>query len=116
MEDTQITYAIAKLANEKGIKDCMINDKLITQSILQKILREEYEIHVHSKVEFIGSDEWEYSYKIKYLPKDKQDVKRRTLEFKTIYSFKEDGTTYIGAWNTYEKALEEGLLKALTLM
>ena len=84
-----------------------------TQSLLQKWLREEHQIHVHSKIEFVGTDEWEFSYKIKYLPRDKFEAKRRSHEFKEVYSYVESPSGYIGAWRTYEEALENGLLEAL---
>lgn len=87
-----------------------------TQSLLQKWLRENHEIHVHSKIEFTGTDEWEFSYKIKYLPKDKFEAKRRSPEFKEVYSYVESPSGYIGAWRTYEEALEIALTKALTLI
>ena len=87
-----------------------------SQSLLQRWLREKHEIHVHSKIEFVGTDEWEFSYKIKYLPKNKFEVKRRSIEFETIYSFIESPGSYSGTWRTYEQALEQGLQHALNLI
>lgn len=142
MDETLIEFETAKLAKEKGFekpqqkgyythgeaqwilwvdgenyneqKDFLAYAP--TQSLLQKWLRENHEIHVHSKIEFTGTDEWEFSYKIKYLPKDKFEAKRRSPEFKEVYSYIESPSGYIGAWRTYEEALEKGLQKALTLI
>jgi len=140
MEEQLISIKVAKLAKEVGFTTndnswTLISDgheysanceggfsgtedtfKIVTQSLLQKWLREEHEIHIIAHREGIGSDEWDYSYDIEYLPKDKCDVKRRSIEFKYIHSYFEQGGTYIGAWNTYEEALEEGLMHGLKLL
>lgn len=87
-----------------------------TQSLLQKWLREEHEIQVYATMESLGSDEWGYSYEINYLPKEHQNAKRRVCRFEYIDSYKEFGSTYEGAWDTYEEALESALLEALKLI
>ena len=79
-----------------------------TQSLLQKWLRDNYDIFVSVKRIPTGSDEWEFSYIIEYLPKDKRDVKRRCPEFR--YNFTSQ------RWNDWEDALEEGLKEGLKLI
>ena len=131
-----ITFSTAKLAKEKEFpqeyypyyneqKNIIIHSitkpfglmyYASSQSQLQKWLREEHEIHICVTLECIGSDEWEYSYNIIYLPKDEMNEKRRSSKFQTIYSFNGAGSSYIGAWETYEEALEEAFLPmAITL-
>lgn len=74
------------------------------------------DIFISSDMEMIGSDEWEFSYKITHLPAEHCLEKRRCGFFKTIYSYKEYGGTYIGAWRTRAEATDEALLKALELL
>jgi hypothetical protein len=76
-----------------------------TQSLLQKWLRDEFDIFVSVKRIPTGSDEWDFSYAIEYLPRDKRDVKRRCLEFMNSYTSQR--------WNNWEDALEEGLKEGL---
>lgn len=78
------------------------------QSLLQKWLRDEFDIFVEVKRIYTGSDEWEFSYAIGYLPRDKRDVKRRCQEFMHSYTSQR--------WNDYEDALEEGLKEGLKLI
>lgn len=87
-----------------------------TQTQLQKWLREKHEIHIVVKRKTVGSDEWEYSYEINYLPKDCWELKRRSSSFIYVASFGATSSTYIGAWRTYEKALEQALLHGLKLI
>lgn len=79
-----------------------------TQTILQKWLRDNYDIFVSVQRVPTGSDEWEFSYIIEYLPQDKRDVKRRCPEFR--YNFTSQ------RWNDWEDALEEGLKEGLKLI
>lgn len=137
MTDQLISFKTAKLAKEKGFfaptgapalgydpdgneySTCLIESDFIcrsTLSLLQKWLREEHEIYVSAELTPIGSDEWEYSFTIQHLPKDKWAAKRRVSEFKTTSSFKISGGVYVGAWVTYEEALEAGLYYALKLI
>jgi hypothetical protein len=85
-----------------------------TQSLLQKWLRHEAQVHIEITRETIGSDEWVFGYKIHWLPKEFWDAKRRCLHFQYIESFSESpGGTYTGGWDTYEEALENALLRAM---
>lgn len=74
------------------------------------------DIFISSEMEMIGSDEWEFSYKITHLPAEHCLEKRRCGFFKTVYSYKEYGGTYIGAWRTRAEATDEALLKAFELL
>lgn len=67
------------------------------------------DIYIFHTFESLGSDEWEIGYQIKYLPKEAQDLKRRTNSFVTVNSFTCPGATYSGAWPTITEALEEGI-------
>lgn len=49
--------------------------------------------------EIVGSDEWEYAFKIMYIPFDKSNEKRRSAEFIYFDSFKMGFGTYVGAWH-----------------
>lgn len=64
----------------------------------------------------IGSDEWEYSYSINYLPIEFKDYKRRGIHFKWIHSFREDGTCYEGAWGDKNEAREECLKRLIQII
>ena len=78
------------------------------QSLLQKWLRDNYDIFVSVQRIPTGSDEWEFSYSIEYLPRDKRNVKRRCSEFMYSYTSQK--------WNDWEDALEEGLKEGLKLI
>jgi hypothetical protein len=58
----------------------------------------------------VGSDEWEYGYKVVYLPKEFENAKRRAIYLATKESFQEGMSSYSGAWHTpteaYEAAIE----------
>lgn len=71
---------------------------------------EESFIYVHTYMEGIGSDEWVFGYRIDYLPKTAQNLKRRATSFEKIESLKfSGGATYFGGWDTMEEALIEGI-------
>ena len=118
MEDTLISFQVAKLAKEKGFKlgsgwqiRSLFNikdgktfcEKTIetpehacercSQSLLQKWLREVYNIHIAVLPKILPSNEIKY-----YCFKGK--IKK---DFKGLY-------------NTYEEALEKGLQEALKLI
>lgn len=57
----------------------------------------------------LGSDEWGFTYQIRYLPKEFENAKRRVGHIIIIDSFDGAGSTYIGAWDTIEEALIEGI-------
>ena len=105
MEDTRITLETAKIAKEKGCNlenctcggypDCICYDKRISQSLLAKWLREEYNIIV--LVDYEGIDGYYYKF----------------------YSYKEGNKNYDASdknYNTYEEAYEIGLQEALKLI
>ena len=99
MEDTLINFETAKLAKEKGfdfiyiIDNELTNHSLITQSLLQKWLREVHNIHI--TVTSISQESWQYHIQ---KPKDKL------------------GDNYNEDYENYEEALEDGLQESLKLI
>lgn len=142
MKDELVTFETAKLAKEKGFDESCsyyidsrfptlhctgdldeqnihpsLDYKAPTQSLLQRWLREQHMIYISVDPETIGSDEWEWTYKIQHLPKEHREVKRRCGHFVYKSSYNESpGGTYWGAWRTYEEALEIGLKDGLSLI
>jgi hypothetical protein len=57
----------------------------------------------------LGSDEWGFSYRITYVPKEYRNAKRRVGHLIHIDSFAGAGSTYVGAWDTIEEALINGV-------
>lgn len=113
---------LINLSREKGF---MSRDSLVTvydsyyplwMCELQKWTREVHYIYITVVKQTLGSDEWGFAYEISYLPKEFEDAKRRCPHFINIDSFHGGGASYAGAWDTYEEALENGLLKALNLI
>ena len=106
MEETIITFETAKLAKEKGFDfSYVMNNELtiyslITQSVLQKWLRENYNnlIAVYSNASGYC---WEH-----------MDANGGTHRKDSEYSGPNDS----GCWDTYEEALEIGLQEALKLI
>jgi hypothetical protein len=105
MEEQLISFETAKLAKEKGfdfiyiIDNELTNHSLITQSLLQKWLREKYDIHIeilnHNNNLYYGDliyDDAHYDYDDETVKNDAENCK------------------------TYEKALEICLYKALKLI
>lgn len=102
-----------KLGNIKPSKRKVYHDvraiyEAPTLYVLQSWLRDMYDVFVSVKRIPTGSDEWEFSYIIEYLPQDKRDVKRRCPEFRYNYTSQR--------WNDWEDALEEGLKEGLKLI
>jgi hypothetical protein len=79
--------------------------------ILQQINKlSDKDIYVLPYREGIGSDEWIFGYRVEYLPKEAQDLKRRATSFVTVDSLKfSGGATYFGGYDTIEQALIEGI-------
>ena len=77
---------------------------------------DDYYIHISTDIEIIGSDEWEFSYKITWLPIEHDNEKRRCGWLKTKYSYIDGGSSYSGAWDTRNEATNESLLKAFELL
>lgn len=70
-------------------------------------------IYIVIDLEHLGSDEWEFAYTIKYLPKEAQNLKRRATSFKEVNSFVHaGGATYSGAWDSYDECLEKAIAHA----
>jgi hypothetical protein len=93
----EISFETAKLAKEKGFKGICFQDEMggdifPTQALLQKWLREEHNIHI---MIFPSLDLTEY--------------------YVDVIS-KEDRTFIDTPHNTYEEALEQGLVEALELI
>jgi hypothetical protein len=57
----------------------------------------------------LGSDEWGFVYEITYLPKEFENAKRRIGHMVEKESFMGAGNSYVGAWDTIEEALMEGI-------
>ena len=94
MKEQLISFETANLANSKDIKNLMKDGKLCTQSLLQKYLREEFDIHI-----IIASSNIKgYNYGV---TKEKGFLGISTKEF---------------PYNTYEEALEAGLQEGLKLI
>lgn len=96
MKDQLITYETAILAKEKGCN--ILNLPSITQSILQKWLRENYKIMV-----------WVY-------PNGRDSSDFVVWDYKVFDNRKQFDVLDGGVDSTYEQALEEGLKKGLELI
>ena len=73
-------------------------------------------IYVTHYVEGIGSDEWEFIFNIKYIPKSNRTDKKRGASFVEICSFKCYGVTYSGTYNTRDEAIWAGINFAIPLI
>ena len=125
MKDQLISFDAAKLAKEKGFKEYCIayfsisgeemyfredgmyfhsngaNGRLIlrpTQSLLQKWLREQFFYHIY----LIPLDNNKWGFEVKYI----------SLMLDDFISYLYSGYEY----NSYEEALESGLMKALEMI
>jgi hypothetical protein len=124
MKEELINFETAKLAKEKNYtSDCYdffirgeIEYKRPTQGLLQKWLREKHDINITVARVALGSDEMEYCYSVIHLPKEFEDAKRWVSLLERIDSFSSYGSTYSGAWRTYEEALEQALQESLKLI
>ena len=110
MKDELITLETFKLAKEKGFDlkicdcggfpDCICDqDKIApTQSLLQRWLREEYFIHASSHCNHSG---WFW------------DIEKTNGTSLVVFELQDNMS---GHFNTYEQALEAGLLEALKIV
>ena len=108
MEDTRVTFETAKLAKEKGCNlenctcggypDCICYDKRISQSLLQKWLREVHNLHISINVGL------PHKAPIMYYSNIIKFVKHHKSKFKSEF------------YKTYEEAYEIGLQEALKLI
>ena len=127
MEEQLISFETAKLAKEKGfdfiyiIDNELTNHSLITQSLLQKWLREKHQIIVDVSLDFFNSYTKE---SIKYSPTfyTYSNNKKRFWIY-TDYINSDECTKKMQEempifqnYSTYEKALEIGLQEALKLI
>ncbi len=84
-------------------------------ALLLKWLLNNHYLYITTEWVDLGSDEWEYGWKIGYLPPDKRDLKRRAPAWIWRESFLlSGGVTYSGAWPTPTEALVHGIHYALT--
>ena len=128
MEDTLINFETAKLAKEKGfdfiyiIDNELTNHSLITQSLLQKWLREIHSIHIEVLPRYqpkkLNTEEVLYSWAISCKPFDKYDGHNDVLNH---WIGIHNGAPYIEdifyhVVKTYEEALEFGLQESLKLI
>jgi hypothetical protein len=125
MKDELVSFEVAELAKKKGFdwmsyfyedgeffyewlvyEDSQIDVSRVilrpTQSLLQRWLREEYQIIVNSYANASG-----YCWESHYTP-ERGGTHIADSEF--------SGPNESGCWNTYEQALEKGLQKALELI
>lgn len=84
------------------------------ENLLQDIsLLEKNQVYVSHELITLGSDEWEFGWKITWLPLEHREQKRRASHLKTRESFQlTGGATYIGSWPTIKLALMEGISHA----
>ena len=93
------------------------NTGLPTQSLLQRWLREVHEIQVSIDYQGIESDSMEWCYTIKQLPEEFKNAKRWVQHVVEIQSGQfHVNNTYSGFFESYEEALEAGLVQALKLI
>lgn len=102
MEERVISLETDKLAKEKGINleqcrcggfpECICVDKRSTQSLLQKLLREKYNIHIWIVPMYLNYPNFKYDYHI-------EDFQRHIISDKGC--------------KTYDQALEEALIESL---
>ena len=130
MKEELITFETAKLAKEKGfdevtdinyyedynyklesnfngLKHSDGNNYFIsapTQSLLQKWLRDKHNIHIQCEV------------RVTYGEYKKSFVNLYQMNVFTISGDMKNHTTFTGNYNTYEEALEAGLVEALKLI
>lgn len=118
MKDQLISFETDKLAKEKGcnlencrcggFQDCICYDKRITQSLLQKWLREKHNLYVYI-VPVINDKKGSNS-----------EFYLATSVFK-FFEIKENKVQWnnkdiLGKFQKYEEALEQGLQEALKLL
>ena len=133
MKEQLTSFETARLAREKGFKgvpcfhcfdmdgkdqsngDMYTNQPTSTyiarptQSLLQKWLRDKQDISLCVVQEGLGYGEFCYVWQIWTF-----NMKKQELEY--IDSFSGSGSIYVGGWNKYEDALEDGLQQALKLI
>ena len=123
MEEQRISIKTAILYRDKGLHDKRVNGLqtcnnegcgiMITQSLLQKLLREYHKIEV-----FVSPDNVDWTW-----PLDNDDVSTTCEGYRVNYGYI-DGKPHnydgfeleICGFKTYEEALEEGLYNALKLI
>lgn len=71
---------------------------------------EKKHVYVSTELVSLGSDEWEFGFRVDYLPKEFRELKRRasSLQSKQSFAFS-GGATYMGAWPTIAEALANGV-------
>ena len=105
MKEQLITFETAKLAKKKGcslrkcacgkLPKCTCTESTLSQSLLQRWLREKHNIHIEIMALFPLSETW--------------DV--------TVFLYKDDiSNIEVGVYKTYEEALEFGLRGAIKLI
>lgn len=121
MQEQRITLETAKFAKEKGFDidycqcggfpDCICTDKSPTQSLLQKWLREEHNIHTEIRTFYRN---WIFNiYDLTKLP-NRQSLLHINCENDFIEFLEENNVST--NMSSYEFALEQGLQEALKLI
>lgn len=77
---------------------------------------ERHFIYILIDIETLGSDEWEYAYIIKYIPKENRSDKKRAASFQYIKSFKDGEGGYSGAWSEKTECVSEAIKRSLKLI
>lgn len=83
------------------------------QASVAKWLRDVHDINLFVHQECIGSDEFCYTYEMKYLPKEFADCKRKATKYIYVQSFCMGFGSYSGGWDNYEEAELEGIREAI---
>jgi hypothetical protein len=96
--------------NHNGVQWTNLNIPAPTIGEVVIWLYEKHGIWISVETCIIGSDEWDYGYKIVYLPKEFENAKRRAAHLVIKESFQEQIGSYSGAWHSpteaYEAAIE----------
>ena len=100
MKEELITFDTAKIAKEKGF-DLIARHQLPTQSLLQRWLREEHNLHIELETDLYD---------------DMKTVCFRGYAIVALVNFKNPHSISFKVFKTYEEALEAGLYQALLLI
>jgi len=106
--DTEFRVDLSDLQEYFGKWSNKVSAPTIAEIVMW--LYEKHGIWISVELCIVGSDEWEYGYKVFYLPKEFENAKRRAIHLATKESFQEGMSSYSGAWHTpteaYKAAIE----------
>ncbi len=104
------------LSGVENPDDLSLDGQIPSDEAVIKWLSDVHDIHVSIYKEVIGTDEWEFAFRIQYIPHEFREAKRRMPHLKTIESYFEYGSNYVGAWDKREEAIKEAVKKAMSLI